>query len=87
MGYLDFEKFITKQLMTAIYIIGAIILTLLSVVWVMTFPTKDGLNLWGFVWLTVGNLLWRLGCEMIVVIFKINENLEAIKQQTAPKTP
>lgn len=36
----------------------------------------------GLVFLVVGNVLWRMWCEFIIVLFRINKNLQDIEKNT-----
>jgi len=36
----------------------------------------------GLIFLIVGNILWRMWCEFIIVLFRINKNLQDIERNT-----
>ena len=38
----------------------------------------------GFFVLIIGNLVWRLTCEAVIVIFSIHDKLSSIDSKTAP---
>jgi hypothetical protein len=79
--------FITTTFMKLIYVIGAIIITLGSLVLMVGFSVPSlyyGLSLGsggilvGLVVFIFGNLGWRLLCEAIIVVFTIHERLVSI---------
>lgn len=42
-------------------------------------PSFDGMYIvWGLVFLVFGNVIWRMVCEFIVVLFKINDNISSV---------
>jgi predicted nucleic acid-binding Zn ribbon protein len=84
--FLTFKKYIMRAFMTVIYIIGAFIITIGSL-WAIaggaSVPSYyygiglSGVAL-GIFGLTVGNLGWRLLCELIVVTFSIHDRIVSI---------
>ena len=84
--FINFDYFITKDVITVIYILGAILITLIGVVimiWGRVLPGelyKDASSaiIAGGLFLIFGNVLWRIICEFIAVIFKINDSLISI---------
>jgi hypothetical protein len=85
--FINFKMFITTTFMKIIYVIGAIIITLGSLVLMVGFSVPSlyyGLSLGsggilvGLVVLIFGNLGWRLLCEAIIVVFTIHERLVSI---------
>jgi hypothetical protein len=81
-GFLNFEYFITKPMMSAIYLIGVIIITLISIGLFIggrsspfsSISPSSG-YLAAIVLFIVGNLVWRIVCEGITVIYSIYEKL------------
>jgi len=42
-------------------------------------PSFNGMYIvWGLVFLVFGNVIWRMVCEFIVVLFKINDNISSV---------
>ena len=85
--FLNFKMFITTTFMKIIYVIGAIIITLVSLVLMVGFSVPSlyyGLSigsggvLVGLAVLIFGNLGWRLLCEAIIVVFSIHERLISV---------
>jgi uncharacterized membrane protein len=84
--FLNFKMFITTTFMKIIYIIGALIITLGSLVLMVGFsmPFAYGISIGsggviaGLAVLIFGNLGWRLLCEAIIVVFSIHERLISV---------
>lgn len=68
--FFSFRFLISTRLISVFYFLGAIAITIVS--WI--FFMKD-LLLIGIISIIVGNLLWRLTCEMAIVFFRMNEQL------------
>jgi len=84
--FINFDYFITKDVISVIYILGAILITLIGVVimiWGRVLPGEiyrdaSSAIIAGGLILIFGNLLWRIICEFVAVIFKINDSLISI---------
>jgi hypothetical protein len=84
--FLNFKLYITTTFMKIIYVIGAILITLGSLLLMVGFsaPLYYGYSLGfggalaGLALLIFGNIGWRLVCEAIVVVFSIHEKLISI---------
>ncbi len=89
--FLSFDLFITKSAITLIYCIGAVVLTLVSVLYLVLDIVKPGMlptipaqiptintPVFWIVVLILGNLVWRMLCEFFVVLFSINKSLVSI---------
>ena len=91
--YLSFKKFITPTFIMVIYILGALVLTIGSIL-LMVFGAGVGVIL-GVIMLIFGNLTWRILCEYWIVQFRIYEEIVALNrhmggtspQPTAPSPP
>ena len=89
--FLSFNIFITKTAISVIYCVGAVVLTLVSVLYLVLgmvkpamlptipaqIPTINTPVFWIAV-LILGNLVWRMMCEFFVVMFSINKSLVSI---------
>jgi hypothetical protein len=89
--FFAFDIFITKTAISVIYCIGAVVLTLVSVLYLVLgivkpamlptipaqIPTLNTPVFWIAV-LILGNLVWRMMCEFFVVMFSINKSLVSI---------
>ncbi|MBC2777671.1 DUF4282 domain-containing protein [Parasphingopyxis marina] len=82
-SYLKFEKFITPTFIQVIFWIGVAgitIFALLSVVGMMSYqPAMAILVL--LIGLPLYLIFWRVYCEVMLVLFRILGELQAIKQQ------
>jgi hypothetical protein len=84
--FINFDYFITKDVIAAIYILGTIFITLVGIViivWGQVLPYgayKDASSaiISGGLFLIFGNFIWRIICEFTAVIFKINDSLISI---------
>jgi hypothetical protein len=85
--FLSFDIFITKSAITVIYCIGAVVLTLVSVLGIVkpamlpTLPSQIPSIITPVFWIVVlilGNLVWRMLCEFFVVLFSIDTSLVSI---------
>jgi hypothetical protein len=91
--YLSFKRFITPTFIMIIYILGALVLTIGSIL-LMVFGAGVGVIL-GVIMLIFGNLTWRMLCEYWIVQFRIYEEIAALNrhmggtspQPTAPSLP
>ena len=96
--YITFKKFITPTFIMVIYILGALVVTIGSIV-LMAFGAGYGGAavgiILGIVMLIFGNLAWRILCEYWIVQFRIYEEIAALNrhmggaspQPTAPSPP
>lgn len=75
-GFFSFKFMISSKLIRIIYILGAIGISLVSVV------SMSGRFFWmGILGIIGGNLVWRLVCETAIVFFRMNEQLGLIHQE------
>jgi len=77
--FLSFRTMITPVIIKIIFLIG-VVWTVIAALLTML---QGGVNvLAGLIFLFVGPLLVRIYCEILIVIFRINETLTEIKQNT-----
>jgi len=77
--FLSFRTMITPVIIKIIFLIG-VVCTVIAALLTML---QGGVNvLAGLIFLFVGPLLVRIYCEILIVIFRINETLTEIKQNT-----
>ncbi len=92
-GFISFRKMITPAFMTIFYILGAIVITLysfgnmvlggtLAAIPFVGSGTEAVLVIVGLVVLVLGNILWRVFCEYLVVQFRIYDELVSINAKT-----
>lgn len=75
------DNMISPSLIKIIYYVGAVLITIGSIV-IMAL----GKGLYGLGSITIGNLLWRLFCEGWLLMFKIYETLVSIDSKLKPQT-
>ena len=93
--YLQFKRMITLQIIPVLYVVVAVIITLASIG--MMFGGGRGYGgyggygalgffqggfLSGLVFLVIGNVFWRMWCEFMLVVFRINKSLQNIDKNT-----
>lgn len=84
-GFFSFGALITPACIQVAYVIGAAAITLASLLMVAlvltglapdyTDTNRDALLVGGLTLLGIGNLLWRVLCEMVMLLFRIHEVL------------
>ncbi|HEY8911066.1 MAG TPA: DUF4282 domain-containing protein [Desulfosporosinus sp.] len=75
-GFFSFRCMISSKLIQSFYIIGVITITIAC--WILFMKSQlfiGGLSI------IVGNVVWRLACEMATLIFRMNEQLGLIQQE------
>ena len=83
-GYFSFEKMISPTLIKVVYVIGMFGIVL-AAIYMASIGTKEADDtakllkiLSAGVLAIVGNLLWRLVCEQVILLFSIHERLVSI---------
>src|SRR5215813_13734364 len=84
-GFFSFGTQITPAVIQVVYFIGAAVITLASLLTVglvlmgvaseYTDTNRDALLFGGLTLLGIGNILWRVLCEMVMLVFRIHEAL------------
>lgn len=83
-GYLSFEKMISPTLIKVVYVLGmvGIIVAAIYMAFAGTKEADDTAKLLkvlsAILLAIVGNLLWRLVCEQVILLFSIHERLASI---------
>jgi hypothetical protein len=88
--FFTFRHMVTPALIQMIYAVGLVGITLISLL-VMAGAVLPATGLTvslngiitGLLLLTLGNLIWRLVCEKIILSFRIHDALVAIEDQLA----
>lgn len=77
--FIAFRYLITPSLVTVIYVIGAVLITLAA----LATMTQQGANgiVGGLLLLVFGNLYWRVILEFIMVLFRMNDALQSIDRR------
>jgi len=89
--YLSFKRFITPTFIMIIYILGALVLTIGSIL-LMVFGAGVGGGagvavILGGIMLIFGNLAWRILCEYWIVQFRIYEEIAALNRHMGGTSP
>jgi hypothetical protein len=79
--FLAFRYLITPGLVTIIYAIGAIFITLAALLLPASANQGAGGILAGLLILVFGNLYWRVILEFVMVLFRINDSLASIDRR------
>ena len=77
--FIAFRYLITPSLVTVIYVIGAILITI-AALGTMTQSGAAGIT-GGLLLLVFGNLYWRVILEFIMVLFRMNDALQSIDRR------
>ncbi|MBS3814286.1 DUF4282 domain-containing protein [Candidatus Bipolaricaulota bacterium] len=74
--FLNFNNLITTSIIKGVYLLGALAITIISFLGM----TQDmsGSVFAGLLGLVLGNLMWRVFCENIIVLFSIHDTLSSI---------
>jgi Domain of unknown function (DUF4282) len=76
--FIAFRYLITPTLVTVIYVIGAVLITIFAVV---AMTQGAGGIVSGLLLLLFGNLYWRVILEFIMVLFRMNDALQSIDRR------
>jgi len=82
-----FDLLITSWLIRILYVIGQIALIIIS--WQIAdelYHYPEEIALW-IIFVIISIPLWRIVCEVFIVVFKISENLSAIKEHKGGQSP
>ncbi|AXA37028.1 MAG: DUF4282 domain-containing protein [Candidatus Hydrogenedentota bacterium] len=87
--FLKFKKMITPIIIQILFWIGvvcSILIGLISIASGANAPYGGGGRVfWGLVWILVGPIITRVYCELLIVIFSINDTLTEIKNSLKNK--
>ncbi len=84
---LRFDKMITPRLISILYwllLLGVVVSGFGSMF--VPFGFSFGAFLRGLFLILIGAILVRVWCELLIVVFKINGNLQAIREQNQNKS-
>ena len=86
-GFWSFGLMITPVLINVIYIVGMVFITLSGVLSMFMIGSQSvaiGV-IAGLISIVMGNVLWRVWCELMIVIFRIFGTLKEIEGHVRPK--
>jgi len=88
--FLNFKQMITPMFIRIIFIIGVVLSVIGGLVLIVTGIGSrfggGGQVLIGILYIVLGPLMCRIYCELLIVIFRILDELTAIRQHLAPPT-
>ena len=88
--FLNFKQMITPMFIRIIFIIGVALCVISGLVMIVSGAKSEfgggGLVLTGVLYMFLGPLVCRIYCELLIVIFRILDELTAIRQHLAPPT-
>jgi len=92
--FISFDEFMTPGLVTIVYILGVIAIILVTLVMLAMVVFAGSIPMTGagsmdnslhpeyavaaVIFFVLGNLYWRVTCELLMVLFKINEHISSI---------
>jgi hypothetical protein len=77
--FFHFKKFITIDVMKFTYVLGLIAIIFIGISFISLGGILNYAIAFGII--TIGNLLWRVLCEIVTILFSINKNLEIIRNK------
>lgn len=88
--FFRFDKMITPVIIQIIFWIGVSVSVLLGLGMIFSgmrsFFGGGSLVFMGLVWLVLGPIMTRVYCELLMVVFKIHDNLADIKMSLAERS-
>jgi len=83
----SFDRMLTPRLISAMNAIGIVLAILAGVIMVVAGfnqPYGGGQTIFvGLLWVVLGPVAVRLYCELVIVLFKINENLQEMRDNSS----
>jgi hypothetical protein len=76
--FISFRYLITPTIITIVYVIGAVLITLGAIA---TMASGGNGVVSGLLLLFFGNLYWRVVLEFVVVLFRMNDSLQSIERR------
>ena len=87
--FLSFRKMITPVIIQVLFWVGAVGTVIAALVTMVSSLTRYGSGAGGFfgglVMLVIGPVLVRVYCELLILLFRINETLTEIKSDLSKK--
>lgn len=79
--FFAFRYMITPVIIKVIYVIGAGLISLVSIMAIVSPSSSSGGILVGVLAFLLGNLYWRVIAELLIVFFGMHESLRSIERQ------
>lgn len=80
-GFFNFDKMVTLSIIKFIFIIGLIVIVLVGFGIMSDMYYYDINPIWVILGMLLAGVLWRVNCELLIIMFKIHENLVHIKNK------
>jgi predicted Zn finger-like uncharacterized protein len=82
-AFFSFREMVTPALVKISYVIVAIGITIAGIIEIMAGSQEGGISkvLMGFIFIALGNLLWRIICEFAILLFSVHEILSSIEKE------
>ncbi len=77
--FISFRYLITPTIITIVYVIGAVLITIAALGAMAA--GGGGAAIYGLLLLFFGNLYWRVILEFVVVLFRMNDSLRSIDRR------
>jgi hypothetical protein len=82
-AFLSFDKFVTPTVIKIVYWVGIVIIVISGVVWGIAAAQYSAFAPIGaLLGIALGLFFWRVYCELIMLWFKIHDELTGIRQNT-----
>jgi len=81
--FLSFRYLITPPLIQVIYLVGAVVITIIGLLLMLGARGDIGAGLFGgLAFILLGNLAWRVYMELVMLLFRINSGIQQIDRNT-----
>ncbi len=80
--FLSFRKMITPLMIQVIFWLGVVVIVIAAIM-----AMVGGFVLFGLMYLLVGPLFWRIYCELLILLFRMYDELQAIRGAVGGPTP
>ena len=82
--FFSFRRMITPVIIQVVFWIGLIVIVGYALA-ILIAGDEAWVRVLGVVYLILGPILWRVWCEIMILLFRISETLTDIRNNTRPK--
>jgi hypothetical protein len=82
--FFSFRRMITPVIIQILFWLGVIVIVGFSLVILIT-GEEAWARVLGVIYLILGPIMWRVWCEIMILLFRISETLTDIRNNTKPK--